>query len=147
MDPVIVVHRGDYDPLRDYWRGLLRSATSERVEQHSLAMAATDIVVPAVLGFAIRSTCLPSTTRPIPIMMLTEPATGRVDCLRSPAPAAADGARPRARPFRKTGLGATGSVGSQFFRDPDTERWFYWNSSERLSAPRHRELDKTKRPP
>ena len=145
-DPVIVVHRGQYylfETLGDgYWQssdlGTWRHITPTR-------WPINDLVAPAVLSVRDTVYVLPSTTSPLPILMLTQPATGRVEFYNRLLPWL-----PMAR-FRETdSLAKPDSVqpgpwDPQFFHDPDTERWFmYWNSSN--AYPLHViELDKTRR--
>src|SRR5438094_5817964 len=79
-DPVIVAHRGEYylfETIGDgYWRsrelGSWQHITPSR-------WPLTDIVAPAALSVRDTIYLLPSTTRPLPILMLTRPATGRVE--------------------------------------------------------------------
>src|SRR2546428_9286 len=79
-DPVIVVQRGEYylfETIGDgYWRsrdlGSWQHITPSR-------WPLTDIVAPAVLSVRDTIYLLPSTTSPLPILMLTAPATGRVE--------------------------------------------------------------------
>ena len=87
---------------------------------------------------------LPSTTRPIPLLMLTRPSTGRVEFFNRTPPSL-----PNAREFETATLAKPDSVqpgpwDPQIFHDPDSERWFlYWNSSN--AYPLHAiELDKAK---
>ena len=144
-DPVIVVQRGKYylfETIGDgYWEssdlGTWRHITPSR-------WPLTDIVAPAALSVRDTIYLMPSTTSPLPILMLTEPATGRVEFYNRLLPWL-----PMAR-YRETDeLAKPDSVqpgpwDAQFFHDPDTERWFmYWNSSN--TYPLHAiELDKTK---
>ena len=144
-DPVIVVQRGEYylfETIGDgYWRsrdlGSWEHITPSR-------WPLTDVVAPAVLSVRDTIYLLPATTTPLPILMLTEPATGRVEFYNRLLPWL-----PMAR-YRETDeLAKPDSVqpgpwDPQFFHDPDTERWFlYWNSSN--AYPLHGiELDKTK---
>ena len=144
-DPVIVVQRGKYylfETIGDgYWEsadlGTWRHITPSR-------WPLTDIVAPAALSVRDTIYLMPSTTSPLPILMLTEPATGRVEFYNRLLPWL-----PMAR-FRETDVLAKpdsvqpGPWDAQFFHDPDTERWFmYWNSSN--AYPLHAiELDKTK---
>ena len=131
-DPVIVVHRGEYylfETIGDgYWRsrdlGTWHHITPSR-------WPITDIVAPAVLSVRDTIYLLPSTTRPLPILMLTEPATGRVEFYNRLLPwlPMARDYEPR-RAFARPDSVQPGPWDPQFFRDPDTERWFlYWNSS------------------
>ena len=79
-DPVIVVQRGKYylfETIGDgYWEstdlGAWRHITPSR-------WPLTDVVAPAVLSVRDTIYLLPSTTSPLPILMLTEPASGRVE--------------------------------------------------------------------
>ena len=91
----------------------------------------TDLVAPAVLSVRDTIYLLPSTTRPLPILMLTQPATGRVEFYNRLLPWL-----PMARDHEAVDACAKpdsvqpGPWDPQFFHDPDTERWFmYWNSS------------------
>src|SRR2546422_10483461 len=78
-DPVIVVQGGKYylfETIGDgYWEsadlGTWRHITPSR-------WPLTDVVAPAVLSVRDTIYLLPSTTSPLPILMLTEPASGRV---------------------------------------------------------------------
>ena len=145
-DPVIVVQRGQYylfETLGDgYWQssdlGTWRHVTPTR-------WPINDVVAPAVLSVRDTIYLLPSTTSPLPIMMLTQPATGRVEFFNRLLPWL-----PMARARETDSLAKPDSVqpgpwDAQFFHDPGTERWFlYWNSSN--AYPLHAiELDKTKR--
>jgi xylan 1,4-beta-xylosidase len=144
-DPVIVVHRGAYylfETIGDgYWR-----STDLGTWQHITPSrwSLTDIVAPAALSVRDTIYLLPSTTSPLPILMLTEPASGRVDFYNRLLPWL-----PMAR-YRETDKLAEpdsvqpGPWDPAFFHDPDTERWFlYWNSSN--AYPLHAiELDKDK---
>src|SRR3989441_1021403 len=79
-DPVIVVQRGKYylfETIGDgYWEsedlGTWRHITPTR-------WPLTDVVAPAVLSVRDTIYLLPSTTSPLPILMLTQPASGRVE--------------------------------------------------------------------
>jgi len=144
-DPVIVVQGGKYylfETIGDgYWEsadlGTWRHITPSR-------WPLTDVVAPAALSVRDTIYLMPSTTSPLPILMLTEPGTGRVEFYNRLMPWL-----PMAR-YRETDLLAKpdsvqpGPWDAQFFHDPDTERWFmYWNSSN--AYPLHAiELDKTK---
>ena len=144
-DPVIVVQRGEYylfETIGDgYWRsrdlGTWHHITPSR-------WPLTDVVAPSALSVRDTIYLMPSTTRPLPILMLTEPATGRVDFYNRLMPPL-----PMARSTEAATLATPDSVqpgpwDAQFFHDPDTERWFmYWNSSN--AYPLHGiELDKSK---
>ena len=145
-DPVIVVQRGAYylfETIGDgFWHstdlGTWRHVTPSR-------WPLTDVVAPAVLSVRDTIYLLPSTTSPLPILMLTEPASGRVEFYNRLLPWL-----PLARAREATVLARPDSVqpgpwDPQFFHDPDTERWFlYWNSSN--AYPLHAiELDKDRR--
>lgn len=144
-DPVIVLHRGDYylfETIGDgYWRsrdlGTWQHVTPSR-------WPLLDVVAPGVLSVRDTIYLLPSTTRPLPILMLTEPAMGRVEFYNRLLPWL-----PMARDREPGTLARPDSVqpgpwDPQLFHDPDTERWFlYWNSSN--AYPLHGiELDKAK---
>ncbi|MEO6527926.1 MAG: discoidin domain-containing protein [Gemmatimonadaceae bacterium] len=145
-DPVIVVHRGEYylfETIGDgYWRsrdlGTWTHVTPSR-------WPITDVVAPSVLSVRDTIYLLPSTTRPLPILMLTEPSTGRVELYNRLLPPL-----PMARSTEAATLARPDSVqpgpwDAQFFHDPESDRWFlYWNSSN--VYPLHAiELDKSKR--
>jgi xylan 1,4-beta-xylosidase len=145
-DPVIVVQRGRYylfETIGDgYWEsrdlGTWRHITPTR-------WPLTDIVAPSALSVRDTIYLLPSTTRPIPHLMLTRPSTGRVEFYNRVMPWL-----PKAREIESATLAKPDSVqpgpwDPQLFHDPDTERWFlYWNSSN--AYPLHAiELDKSKR--
>ncbi len=145
-DPVIVVQRGTYylfETIGDgYWQsrdlGTWRHITPSR-------WPITDLVAPAVLSVRDTIYLLPSTTSPLPIMMLTQPATGRVEFYNRMLPwlPNARGYEPPA-PFAKPDSVQPGPWDPQFFHDPATERWFlYWNSSN-VYPLNVIELDKTK---
>ena len=144
-DPVIVVQRGRYylfETIGDgYWEsrdlGTWRHITPTR-------WALTDIVAPAALSVRDTIYLLPSTTRPLPILMLTEPATGRVDFYNPLLPWLPMAREFEGKTFAKPDSVQPGPWDPAFFHDPDTERWFlYWNSSN--VYPLHViELDKSK---
>ena len=145
-DPVIVTHRGQYylfETIGDgYWQssdlGTWRHITPTR-------WPIPDVVAPGVL--AVRDTIylLPSTTRPVPILMLTEPASGRVEFYNRQLSWLPMARANEAETLAKPDSVQPGPWDPQFFHDPDTERWFlYWNSSN--AYPLHGiELDKSKR--
>ncbi|MDP9178455.1 MAG: family 43 glycosylhydrolase [Gemmatimonadota bacterium] len=145
-DPVIVVHRGEYylfETIGDgYWRsrdlGTWQHITPSR-------WPLTDIVAPAALSVRDTIYLLPSMTRPLPILMLTEPATGRVEFYNRLLPWLPMARDREPGVFAKPDSVQPGPWDPQFFHDPDTDRWFlYWNSSN--VYPLHViELDKTKR--
>jgi len=145
-DPVIVVQRGKYylfETIGDgYWEssdlGIWRHITPTR-------WPLLDVVAPAVL--AVRDTIylLPSTTSPLPILMLTEPASGRVEFYNRLLPWLPLARAQEANVLAKPDSVQPGPWDPQFFYDADTDRWFlYWNSSN--AYPLHAiELDKSKR--
>ena len=144
-DPVIVVQGGDYYLFETIGDGFWRShdlGSWEHITPSRWPL--TDVVAPAVLSVRDTIYLMPSTTSPLPILILTEPAGGRVDFYNRLMPWL-----PMAR-YRETETLARpdsvqpGPWDPQFFHDPDTERWFlYWNSSN--AYPLHAiELDKTK---
>jgi hypothetical protein len=145
-DPVIVVQRGRYylfETLGDgYWEstdlGTWRHITPTR-------WPINDIVAPAVLSVRDTIYVLPSTTSPLPILMLTQPATGRVEFYNRLLPWLPMARAREADSLAKPDSVQPGPWDPQFFHDPDTERWFlYWNSSN--AYPLHAiELDKAKR--
>jgi xylan 1,4-beta-xylosidase len=145
-DPVIVVQRGEYylfETIGDgYWHsrdlGTWRHITPTR-------WPLTDIVAPAALSVRDTIYLLPSTTRPLPILMLTEPRTGRVDFYNRLLPLLPMGRWNEANVMAKPDSVQPGPWDAQFFHDPDTERWFmYWNSSN--AYPLHAiELDKSQK--
>jgi len=146
-DPVIVVQRGEYylfETLGEgYWHsrdlGTWRHVTPSR-------WPIMDLVAPAVLSVRDTIYLLPSATTPLPIMMLTEPKTGRVEIYNRILPWL-----PMARAHEQEGRLAKpdsvqpGPWDPQFFHDERDDRWFmYWNSSN--AYPLHViELDKSKR--
>jgi len=144
-DPVIVVQGGDYYLFETIGDGFWRShdlGTWEHITPSRWPL--TDVVAPAVLSVRDTIYLMPSTTSPLPILMLTEPATGRVEFYNRLMPWL-----PMAR-YRETETLARpdsvqpGPWDPQFFHDPDTERWFlYWNSSNAYPL-NVIELDKTK---
>jgi len=144
-DPVIVVQRGQYylfETIGDgYWEssdlGTWRHITPSR-------WPLTDVVAPAALSVRDTIYLMPSTTSPLPILMLTEPATGRVDFYNRLMPWLPLARYRETETLAKPDSVQPGPWDAQFFHDPDTERWFmYWNSSN--AYPLHAiELDKTK---
>jgi xylan 1,4-beta-xylosidase len=131
-DPVIVTQGGAYylfETIGDgYWRskdlGTWQHITPSR-------WPLNDVVAPAVLSVRDTIYLLPSTTTPLPILMLTHPETGQVQFYNRLLPWL-----PMARSYEPRGVFAKpdsvqpGPWDPQFFYDPDTDRWFlYWNSS------------------
>ena len=145
-DPVIVVQRGEYylfETIGDgYWRsrdlGTWRHITPSR-------WPLTDVVAPAVLSVRDTIYLLPSTTSPLPILMLTQAATGRVEFYNRLLPWLPMAREREAAVLARPDSVQPGPWDPQFFHDPDTERWFlYWNSSN--AYPLHAiELDKARR--
>jgi hypothetical protein len=143
-DPVIVVQRGDYylfETIGDgYWRshdlGTWQHITPSR-------WPLTDVVAPAVLSVRDTIYLLPSTTSPLPILMLTQPATGRVDFYNRLLPWLPLARAREADVLAKPDSVQPGPWDPQFFYDQDRDRWYlYWNSSN--AYPLHAiELDKT----
>ena len=131
-DPVIVVQKGYYylfETIGDgYWRskdlGTWYHITPSR-------WPLNDVVAPAVLSVRDTIFLLPSTTTPLPILMLTQPETGQVQFYNRLLPwlPMARSYEPRNN-FAKPDSVQPGPWDPQFFYDPDTDRWFlYWNSS------------------
>jgi xylan 1,4-beta-xylosidase len=144
-DPVIVVQRGQYYLFETIGDGYWRSrdlGTWEHITPSRWPL--TDVVAPAVLSVRDTIYVLPSTTHPLPIMMLTRPETGRVEFYNRLLPWLPTARDHEPFPFLKSDSVQPGPWDPQFFRDPDTERWFlYWNSSN--VYPLHViELDKSK---
>ncbi|HJQ10828.1 MAG TPA: family 43 glycosylhydrolase [Gemmatimonadaceae bacterium] len=146
-DPVIVVQGGEYYLFETIGEGYWRSkdlGTWQHITPSRWPL--TDIVAPAVLSVRDTIYLLPSTTSPLPILMLTKPATGRVEFYNRLLPWL-----PMARSYEPQGILAKpdsvqpGPWDPQFFYDPDTDRWFmYWNSSNAYPL-NVIELDKSKR--
>ena len=131
-DPVIVVQGGQYylfETIGDgYWRskdlGTWYHITPSR-------WPLNDVVAPAVLSVRDTIYVLPSTTSPLPIMMLTDPASGHIQFYNRLLPwlPMARSYEPRDS-FAKPDSVQPGPWDPQFFYDSDTDRWFlYWNSS------------------
>ena len=145
-DPVIVVHRGEYylfETIGDgYWRsrdlGTWQHITPTR-------WPLLDIVAPAALSVRDTIYLLPSTTQPLPILMLTRPATGRIEFYNRLLPWLPNARDREAASLAKPDSVQPGPWDPAFFHDRDTDRWFlYWNSSN--AYPLHViELDKNKR--
>ena len=145
-DPVIVVQRGKYylfETLGDgYWEsrdlGTWRHITPSR-------WPINDVVAPAVLSVRDTIYLLPSTTSPLPILMLPRASTGRVEFYNRLLPALPMARYRETETLAKPDSVQPGPWDPQFFHDPDSERWFlYWNSSN--AYPLHGiELDTAKR--
>lgn len=145
-DPVIVVHRGEYYLFETIGEGFWRSrdlGTWQHITPTRWPLL--DIVAPAALSVRDTIYLLPSTTSPIPLLMITEPATGRVDFYNRLLPWLPNARDREPGPLARPDSVQPGPWDPQFFHDPDTERWFlYWNSSN--AYPLHGiELDKSKR--
>ena len=144
-DPVIVVQRGEYylfETIGDgYWHsrdlGTWQHITPSR-------WPLTDIVAPAAVSVRDTIYLLPSSTSPLPILMLTEPTSGRVEFYNRLLPGLPLARAREADVLAKPDSVQPGPWDPTFFHDPATERWFlYWNSSN--AYPLHViELDKTK---
>jgi hypothetical protein len=144
-DPVIVVQRGRYylfETLGDgYWEsrdlGTWRHITPNR-------WPLTDVVAPSALTVRDTIYVMPSTTRPVPMLMLTQPSTGRVEYYNRTMPWLPNARDVEAKTLAKPDSVQPGPWDVQLFHDPDTERWFYyWNSSN--AYPLHAiEADKSK---
>jgi len=144
-DPVIVVQGGDYYLFETIGDGFWRShdlGTWEHITPSRWPL--TDVVAPAVLSVRDTIYLMPSTTSPLPILMLTEPATGRVEFYNRLMPWLPMARYRETETLAKPDSVQPGPWDPQFFRDPDTERWFlYWNSSNAYPL-NVIELDKTK---
>lgn len=144
-DPVIVVHKGEYylfSTIADgYWRsrdlGTWHHVTPTR-------WPLLDVVAPSVLSVRDTVYLLPSTTSPIPLLMLTEPSTGKVEFYNRLLPWLPMARAREADVLAKPDSVQPGPWDPQLFHDPDTERWFmYWNSSNAYPL-NGIELDKSK---
>jgi hypothetical protein len=145
-DPVIVVQGGEYYLFETIGEGYWRSrdlGTWEHITPSRWPL--TDIVAPAALSVRDTIYLLPSTTSPLPILMLTQPASGRVDLYNRLLPWLPMARYRETETLAKPDSVQPGPWDPAFFYDPDTERWFlYWNSSN--AYPLHAiELDKTRR--
>ena len=130
-DPVIVVQKARYYLFETigegYWEsrdlGTWRHITPTR-------WALTDIVAPAVLSVRDTIYVLPSTTRPLPILMLTDASSGRVEFYNRLLPWLPMAREFEGKTFAKPDSVQPGPWDPQFFYDDATDRWFlYWNSS------------------
>jgi len=145
-DPVIVVHKGQYYLFETIGDGYWRSRDLGRWEHITpTRWPITDIVAPAALSVRDTVYLLPSTTRPEPLLMLTEPASGKVEFynrLLPHLPMARDD-EARATSLAKPDSVQPGPWDPALFEDPVSKRWFlYWNSSN--AYPLHViELDKS----
>ena len=118
-------------PVRDHRRRLLAIARSRHVGHITpTRWPLTDVVAPAVLSVRDTIYLLPSTTRPLPILMLTQPETGRVEFYNRLLPGCRRRARSSERPSRsRTPCSPARGIRSSSTMT-DTDRWFlYWNSS------------------
>ena len=145
-DPVIVVHRGEYYLFETIGEGYWRSrdlGTWQHIAPSRWPLL--DAVAPAALSVRDTIYFMPSTTQPLPILMLTEPTTGRVEFYNRRMPWLPMARDREARTPAQPDSVQPGPWDPQFFHDPDTERWFlYWNSSNLY--PLHAiELDKSNR--
>ena len=132
-DPVIVVQRGAYylfETIGDgYWR-----STDLGTWQHitPTRWPLLDVVAPAAL--AVRDTIylLPATTAPLPILMTTQPASGRMEFYNRLMPwlPGARATEPFPMVLPPADSVTPGPWDPAFFHDAGTERWFlYWGSS------------------
>ena len=145
-DPVIVVQKGEYYLFETIGEGYWRSRDLGNWEHITpTRWPLTDVVAPSALSVRDTIYLMPSTTKPLPILMMTEPATGRVEFYNRLMPWLPMARDVEAKTLAKPDSVQPGPWDAQFFHDPDTERWFmYWNSSN--VYPLHAiELDKSKR--
>ncbi|HEX6627621.1 MAG TPA: discoidin domain-containing protein [Gemmatimonadaceae bacterium] len=132
-DPVIVTQRGEYYLFETIGEGYWRSkdlGTWQHITPSRWPL--NDIVAPAALTVRDTIYLLPSTTSPLPILMLTQPATGRVDFYNRLLPwlPMARQYEPGPGKFAKPDSVQPGPWDPAFFYDSATDRWFmYWNSS------------------
>ncbi|HJQ21012.1 MAG TPA: discoidin domain-containing protein [Gemmatimonadaceae bacterium] len=145
-DPVIVVQKGKYylfETIGDgYWEssdlGTWRHVTPSRWPMR-------DVVAPAALSVRDTIYLLPSTTEPEPLLMLTEPSTGRVEFYNRMMPWLPNARDREGRTLARPDSVQPGPWDPAIFYDQELDRWFlYWNSSN--AYPLHAiELDKTRR--
>ncbi|HMC54582.1 MAG TPA: discoidin domain-containing protein [Gemmatimonadaceae bacterium] len=145
-DPVIVVQKGRYYLFETigegYWEssdlGTWRHITPSRWPMR-------DIVAPSALSVRDTIYLLPSTTEPIPLLMLTEPGTGRVEFYNRMMPWLPNARDREARTLAPRDSTQPGPWDPGMFYDAEMDRWFlYWNSSN--AYPLHAiELDKSRR--
>jgi xylan 1,4-beta-xylosidase len=145
-DPVIVVQKGEYYLFETIGDGYWRSrdlGTWEHITPTRWPL--TDIVAPSALSVRDTIYLMPSTTKPLPMLMLTQPRTGRVEFYNRLMPWLPMARENEAKTLATPDSVQPGPWDAQIFHDPDTERWFmYWNSSN--VYPLHAiELDKSKR--
>jgi hypothetical protein len=144
-DPVIVVQRGEYYLFETIGDGYWRSrdlGTWEHITPTRWPL--NDIVAPAALSVRDTIYLLPSTTTPLPILMLTEPATGRVEFYNRLLPWLPMARQYEPGVFAKPDSVQPGPWDPAFFYDSTSDRWFlYWNSSN-VYPLNVIELDKTK---
>ena len=144
-DPVIVVQGGEYYLFETIGEGYWHSRDLGAWEHIKPSRwPANDLVAPAVLSVRDTIYLLPSTTSPIPIMMLTRPATGQVEIYNPMMPWLPMARDREPGVFARPDSVQPGPWDPQFFHDSATNRWFmYWNSSN--VYPLHGiELDKTR---
>jgi xylan 1,4-beta-xylosidase len=143
-DPVIVVHGGEYYLFETIGEGYWRSrdlGTWQHITPSRWPLL--DAVAPAALSVRDTIYFMPSTTQPLPILMLTSPATGRVEFYNRRLPWLPLARDREARTPAPPDSVQPGPWDPQFFHDPEADRWFlYWNSSNLY--PLHAiELDKS----
>lgn len=145
-DPVIVLSNSAYYLFETLGEGYWRS-TDLGTWQHITPSRwpLLDAVAPAVLSVRDTIYFMPATTQPLPILMFPHPETGQAEFYNRRMPWLPMARDREAATLAKPDSVQPGPWDPQFFRDPDTERWFlYWNSSN--AYPLHGiELDRSKR--
>src|SRR6478672_2737393 len=124
-DPVIVVQKGEYYLFETIGEGYWRSrdlGTWQHITPTRWPL--TDVVAPAALSVRDTIYLMPSTTLPLPILMLTEPKSGRVEFYNRLMPWLPMARRTEAATLAKPDSVQPGPWDAQFFHDDDTERWF-----------------------
>jgi xylan 1,4-beta-xylosidase len=146
-DPVIVVQGGEYYLFETIGEGYWHSRDLGSWQHITPSRwPLNDIVAPAALSVRDTIYLLPSTTTPLPILMLTKPATGRVEFYNRLLPwlPMARSYEPGPDKLAKPDSVQPGPWDPAFFYDSASDRWFlYWNSSN-VYPLNVIELDKTK---